>query len=389
MIEQAQQLHDQLIVWRRHVHQYPELGFQEYATAQYIAEELRPLTPTIRTGVGKTGVVAELGPDHGPVVAIRADIDALPITEQSGVSFCSRTPGLMHACGHDAHIAMVLGAAHLLHGTALPGRIRFLFQPCEESSDTEGKSGAERMLEEGVLDDVVAILGLHVEPALSAGRIAVTPGAIAAAPDMFDATIKGQGTHGAYPHHGIDPIWLTAQVLQAIYALCSRLIDPVVPALITVGTVHGGTAHNIIPYEVALSGTIRSFDEQTRVQLHRDLESACAIARNFGGDYALKISRGCPPLVNDRDVSALVRSEAVRLLGPERVEVQHPACGGDDFSIFSRQVPGCYFLLGVGSSGHFHECHDPRFTIDETALPIGAALLASSALRLLAQHTRA
>lgn len=388
MIEHAQQLHDRLIGWRRHLHQHPELGFQEVATAQYIVDALRPLGPTIRTGVGKTGVVAELGADHGPIVAIRADIDALPILEQSGVSFCSQTPGLMHACGHDAHIAMALGAAYLLHEQALPGRVRFLFQPCEETSDAEGKSGADRMLEDGALDGVTAILGLHVEPCLSAGQIAVSPGAIAAAPDTFHATIKGQGTHAAYPHHGIDPIWLTSQVLQAIYALCSRLIDPVLPALITVGTIHGGTAHNIIPYEVTLSGTIRSFDEQTRVLLHRDLESACAIARNFGGDYELTINRGCPPVVNHRDVTELVRAEALRMLGPERVEVQQPACGGDDFAVFARRVPGCYFLLGVGGGSHFYECHDPRFTIDEAALPTGAALLAASALRLLERNAR-
>lgn len=383
MIEQARTLQSRMIGWRRHLHQHPELGFQEHETARFIAETLQPLGGTIRTGVGRTGVVAEFGAS-GPLVAIRADMDALPITEQTGASYCSRTPGHMHACGHDAHVTMALGAAHLLSQTHLLGRVRFLFQPCEETADDEGKGGADRMVEDGALDGVQAIVGLHVEPSIRSGQIAVGAGAVAAAPDAFWATIRGQGTHAAYPHHGLDPIWLAAQVVNAIYGLRERLIDPLLPAVVTVGTIHGGTADNVIPPEVTLSGTIRTFDEATRQRLHQGLEAACTISRAFGGDYDLRISRGCPAVVNDAHVAAIVRTEAEGQLGPEQVVEQRPQCGADDFSVFAARVPGCYFLLGVGGE-QFYECHDPRFDLDESTLPIGAAVLAGSVVRLLAE----
>lgn len=276
MLDQALQLQDQLVAWRRYLHQHPELGFREQATARYICEALQPLEAIIRTNVGRTGVTVDLGQTTGPIVAIRADIDALPIREQSGVSYCSQIPGVMHACGHDAHTAMVLGAAHLLAKLQLPGRIRLLFQPCEETADDEGKGGADRMVEDGALDGVTAIVGLHVDPALRTGHIAVAAGAVAAAPDAFWITIKGEGTHAAYPHNGLDPIWLAAQVLNAIYGIRSRLIDPFTPCVLTVGSIHGGTADNIIPPEVQLSGTIRTFDADTRAKLHTALEAACA-----------------------------------------------------------------------------------------------------------------
>ncbi|MBV9791383.1 MAG: amidohydrolase [Chloroflexi bacterium] len=382
MLADAQRITDRIVAWRRHLHQHPELGFHEHATARYIAESLPP-TAAIRMNVGKTGVVAEIGASSGPIVALRADMDALPIEEQSGVSFCSQVPGRMHACGHDAHVAMLLGAAQLLAQRDLPGRVRLLFQPCEETTDEQGKSGADYMLAEGALDDVAAVVGCHVDPSLRAGTIAVSPGPIAAAPDTFTATIKGQGGHAAYPHHALDSIWLTTQVLNAIYGLRGRLVSPIAPALITVGTIHAGTAENILPPEVRISGTIRSFDQPTRQRLHDGLEQACAIARTFGGDYDLRIELGCPPVVNDTRIAQLVRVEAEQLIAAKRVVAQQPQCSADDFSVFAERVPGCYFMLGVGSGQEFYECHDPRFTIDEAALPLGAALLAASAVRLL------
>lgn len=384
MLDRAHQLHAQLIAWRRHLHENPELGFQEIATAQYIADTLRPIAANLTMGVGKTGVVAEIGNGDGPIVAIRADMDALPITEESGAAYCSRVPGRMHACGHDAHVAIALGVAHLLHNVDMPGRVRLLFQPCEETADDEGKSGADRMLADGALAGVGAVLGLHVDPNIRAGRVAVGSGPIAAAPDAFWATIIGQGTHAAYPHHGLDPIWLAAQVINAIYGLRSRLIDPTLPAILTVGTINGGTADNIIPPDVRISGTIRTFDAETRAALHQGLHAACSIARNYGGDYELKIGAGCPPVINEPRITALVEAAAIDTVGAEQVEKQSPQCGADDFSVFSEQVPGCYFLLGTGGDGSLYECHDPRFNIDEAALPLGAAVLAQSALRALA-----
>ena len=387
MLDEARALSEQISGWRRHLHQHPELGFAEHETANFIAETLRPLGIPVRTGVGRTGVVAEVGSGDGPLVAIRADIDALPITEESGVAYCSLTPGRMHACGHDAHTAMALGAAYLLHQRGdLPGRVRFLFQPCEETEDDEGKSGAHRMIEDGAMEGVRAIIGQHVDPSAQVGDVHVSAGPIAAAPDAFWATIKGQGTHAASPQTGIDAIWLASQVLNAIYGLRGRLASPTAHAVITVGTVHGGTAENIIPSEVTLSGTIRTFDETTRARLRQGLHEACAIARAFGGDYELKISGVCPPVENDARIAGLVREEALALFDAERVHVQEPQCGADDFAVLATQAPGCYWFLGVNGGEGFYECHDPRFTLDEAALPVGTALLAASALRLLKEY---
>jgi amidohydrolase len=393
MLERAEQLAERIVAWRQHLHQYPEVGFDEHETARFIVETLRPLGLSIREGVGKTGVVADLGaPDgDGPIVGIRADMDALPIEEQSGVSFCSLRPGVMHACGHDAHVAMALGAAHLLHQHAqehgLAGRIRFLFQPCEETEDDEQKSGARRLVEDGAMEGVVAVVGQHVEPMTPVGRILLSPGPVAAAPDDFHITIKGHGTHAASPQRGVDPIWLSAQVLNAIYALRGRLVSPTTNAIITVGQIHGGTTENVIPSEVTLSGTIRTFDEESRQRLHDGLEQACSIARTFGGDYSLSISGGCPVLVNDERVTTVIREVAEGLIGSERIGRDEPQCGSEDFAVLAQAAPGGFWQLGVRGEGECFDCHDPRFVIDERALPLGSALLAATALRLIEQHT--
>lgn len=384
--ERAQELSGQIVAWRRHLHQRPELGFQEFGTAQYIAAALKPLGLTVKTGVGKTGVTTEFGAAGGPIVAIRADMDALPVQEQSGVDYCSLNPGKMHACGHDSHVAMALGAAHILKGLDLPGRVRFIFQPAEEMEDAEGLSGAERMAAEGVMDGVSAIIAQHVEPSLPAGHIGVAPGPFAASPDNFTAIIKGQGTHAAYPHAGLDTIWLASQVLNAIYAIRDRLVKPSIPALITVGIIQGGTANNVIPPQVQISGTIRTFDQPSRERMHQALHQACSITRAFGGDYDLTIISGCPPVSNDPVVTALVREEALALVGGTAIMGQEPQCGGDDFSIFSTMVPGCYWSLGMQVPGQYFECHDPRFVLDESVFPVGAALLAASAVRLLRHY---
>lgn len=383
-LDRAREISGQIVAWRRHIHQHPELGFQETATAQYVADTLKSLGLSPRTGVGKTGVTVEFGKDSGPIVAIRADMDALPVEEQSGVEFCSLNPGKMHACGHDSHVAMALGAAQLLKEQDLPGRVRFIFQPAEEMEDDEGQSGAERMAAEGVMDGVSAIIAQHVEPSLPAGTIGAAPGPFAAAPDNFHAIIRGQGTHAAYPHAGLDTIWLASQVLNAIYAIRDRLVKPSIPALITVGLIQGGTANNVIPPQVRLSGTIRTFDQASRDRMYQALHQACSIARNFGGDYDLTIIPGCPPVSNDPAITALVREEALALFGSPAVIGQEPQCGGDDFSIFSTLVPGCYWSLGTTPvGGAYYECHDPRFRLDESVFPVGTALLAAGTVRLL------
>ncbi|MBN9393273.1 MAG: amidohydrolase [Chloroflexi bacterium] len=383
-LDRAREISGQIVGWRRHIHQHPELGFQEIGTAQYVAAALQSLGLSPKTGVGKTGVTADLGPEGGPIVAIRADMDALPVQEQSGVEYCSLNPGKMHACGHDSHVAMALGAAAILKDQPLAGRVRFIFQPAEEMEDDEGMSGAERMAADGVMDGVSAIIGQHVEPSLPAGSVGAAPGPFAAAPDNFHAYIRGQGTHAAYPHAGLDTIWLASQVLNAIYAIRDRLVKPSIPALITVGIIQGGTAHNVIPPQVQISGTIRTFDQASRERMYQALHQACSIARTFGGDYDLTIIPGCPPVSNDPVVTALVREEALALFGSPAVIGQEPQCGGDDFSIFSTMVPGCYWSLGSTRPGNdYFECHDPRFRLDEDIFPVGTALLAASAERLL------
>ncbi len=388
MLDRAQRMADQLVRWRRHLHQHPELGFDEHETARFVEEALRPLGIPVRTGVGKTGVVAEMGSDSGPIIAIRADMDALPIDELSGVSFCSQRAGIMHACGHDAHVAMGLGAAHLLAEMSFPGRIRFLFQPCEETEDAEHLSGAQRMVADGAMDGVVAVIGQHVDPAIPTGQILLSSGAIAAAPDNFYITIRGHGTHAASPQMGVDPIWLASQVMNALYGLRSRVTKPTAPAVMTIGMIHGGAAENVIPPEVRLSGTIRTFDVETQRRLHRGLEEACSIARAFGGDFDLTISTGCPALVNDERVTALVREVAVSLVGAEQILPNEAQCGAEDFAVLAALAPGTYWQLGVRQHPDqpYFDCHDPHFVVDEAALPLGTAMLASCALRLLTTY---
>lgn len=235
------------------------------------------------------------------------------------------------------------------------------------------------------MDGVVAVVGQHVDPSVPTGNILLSSGAVAAAPDNFHITIKGHGTHAASPEQGVDPIWLASQVLNALYGLRSRVTKPTAPAVLTVGAIHGGSAENVIPAEVHLSGTIRTFDADTQRRLHLGLEAACSIARAFGGDYELSLSTGCPALVNDDRVTGIVREAAEALVGGDCVGPSEPQCGAEDFAVLAQLVPGAYWQIGVRQHPDepYFECHDPRFVIDEAALPIGAAMLASAALRLL------
>jgi len=363
---------------------HPELGFREEQTAALVAEALSGLGLVVHRGVGKTGVVGQLGAGH-PCVAIRADMDALPIQEVNAVPYASRVPGVMHACGHDGNTAMALGAAAIL--ARLPdrplGEVRFLFQPCEEGVDSEGKSGAQRMLEDGALDGVDALLAMHVASTLPAGKVAVSGGYILAAADGWEATITGQGCHGAYPHLGLDPFALLAQVILAIQSIVSRRVDPVRPAVVSIGSIHGGDAGNVIPSEVRLKGTIRSFDEETRSQLHQELERAFAPVRALGGEYTLSVRDGVPASYNHPAIAAAVRDAAVDLFGPEAVMSQEPAMGAEDLAWMLRQAPGVAMQFGVQQPGEQRLHHSPDFDFDDSLLPKGAAVLAEAACRLL------
>jgi amidohydrolase len=266
MMQEAEKLKDELIRIRRDIHQHPELGFQEFRTASLVAETLEEIGLNPRTGVGRTGVVADIGSGDGPTIALRADMDALPIDEQNDVPYQSKNDGVMHACGHDAHTAMLLGAAHLLKQSQVEdewkGKVRLIFQPSEENFDEDGISGATAMIEDKVLEGVDAAVALHVISDFPAGICFYSDGFSLAAVDAFKAWIKADGGHGAYPHHGIDPLFILGPVLTNIYAIPSRRINPLRPSVISLGQIHAGAASNVIPKEVFLEGTIRSFERE-------------------------------------------------------------------------------------------------------------------------------
>jgi amidohydrolase len=384
MLEEARQIQAQLSEWRRAIHRQPELGFDVDRTAELAARTLTDLGLEVQTGVGRTGVVGYLGEGHGPVIAIRADMDALPIQEENEVEYASQVPGRMHACGHDAHTAILLGAAMLLSRQQLPGQVRFLFQPSEEMADKEGISGAPRMIADGALEGVEAVIALHVDGTLDTGRISVDHGWVGAAVDTFRAHVIGQGGHGAFPQHTIDPIWLVTHVLSALYALPSRRVGPLHPSIVSVGVIRGGSADNVIPDAVYLEGTLRSFDDEVREQLIQEVENALTITRAFGGDYRLEIERGYPATHNDRHVVGWLREVAGDLLGKDQVGSQQKSMGAEDFSYMAKVARGAMFRLGVKQPGaETRHLHTATFDLDEGALPVGAAILAETARRFV------
>ena len=395
MLQRAQMLSDILIALRREAHRYPELAFQEHRTAQLAARRLAELGIASRTGVAKTGVVADLAPAgvSGPTIALRADMDALPIQEENEVSYASQIPGVMHACGHDVHVACLLGAAQLLTEEAaagrLPGRVRFLFQPSEEDWDDEALSGGMRMVREGVMDGVDAVAGLHVWTDLPVGAIGTRVGAMSAHPDKFALVVKGQEAHGAYPQRGVDAIVLAAQVINALQTVVSRRLDPTRGKVLTVGTIQGGTKENILAGEVRMTGTLRTFEPETRAALVAEMEQACGVARALGGDFKLTVIPGYDAIINDPAMTELVRQVGADLLGEQNVTEPPLEMGGEDFSYFAQKAPGCFFWLGGALPGEPKRLHHhPRFNVDERCLAVGAALLAEISLRYLRAHSR-
>ena len=388
-LARAQEMREQLVATRRDLHQHPELFFQEIRTAKKIAEHLDSLGIEYTPGVAKTGIVAHLG-EGAPVIALRADMDALPILEANEVEYKSENEGIMHACGHDAHVTCLLGAATMLAqdfaAGRLKGTVRFLFQPAEECEDDEGKSGGQRMVEEGALEGIDAVIGMHVDSMKPANQVWVREGPYLAAVDSFYASVIGRGGHGAYPQEALDPIWLAAQVINAIHGAISRRKSAVEPGLITVATINAGMATNIIPVEVKLSGTIRSFSQETRLLLHRELENAFRITQAFGGDYHLKIEYGYPVTVNDGDTARFVRRMASDLIGDDHVHEGTIETGAEDFSFMAQVAPGAFFYLGAKKDHLDRRHHAPDFDIDESILPTGAALMAEAARKYLEEN---
>lgn len=385
MLKKAHALAEDIIAWRRDFHMHPEIGFEVHRTAGIVADELEKMGYRVRRGVGKTGVVADLG-EGGPLVAIRADMDALPILEQNEFEYRSQVEGRMHACGHDSHTAMALAAALIFAKEEFPGTIRFLFQPAEEVADDEGKSGAQRMVEDGAADGIDYVIAQHIDPQSPVGTVLVSPGPASGGVDSWFGTIYGKGGHGAHPDKAVDTFYLTAHVILALNAIVSRRLDPFHPAVVSIGSVNGGFTENVIPESVRITGTLRYADKEVHKQLHEEIQRAFEVTKSLGGDYDLEFEIGSPPMINDRLVSEVIRDVAVSMLGKENVHPLDKSLGAEDFGSFMEHAPGAMFNLGVQKEGHQeYPLHHPKFDLDERALPLGTAVLVETALRFLSK----
>ena len=385
MLKQAHAISEELIEWRRDFHMHPEIGFELHRTAGIVADELEKMGYRVKRGVGKTGVVAEIG-EGGKMVAIRADMDALPILEQNEYEYVSQNQGSMHACGHDSHTAMALGAALLLSKEKPAGRVRFLFQPCEETADEEGKSGAQRMSAEGAMEGVDYIIAQHVDPQKPVGTIGINAGPNSGGIDTWYGLITGKGGHGAHPDKTVDPFYLLAHVILALNGIVSRRINPFEPAVVSLGSISGGSTENVIPDRVKLTGTLRFTNMDVQKQIHTEMRRAFDVAKALGGDYELRFEFGGPPMINDEMVSDLIEKTAQDMLGAENVHEIEKTLGAEDFGEFLKHAPGAMFTLGTQKKGHEeYLLHHPKFDIDERAMPIGTAMLVETAKRFLEQ----
>ena len=383
MLKQSNAITEELIEWRRDFHQHPELGFDVQRTAAKVADALEQMGYRVKRGVGKTGVVAEIG-EGSQCIAIRADMDALPIEEQNATDYVSQTKGKMHACGHDAHTSMALGAALLLTKEKFNGRVRFLFQPSEEVADEEGQSGAMRMAADGCMDGVDYVIAQHVDPHSPVGTIAIEAGPASGGVDSWFATVRGVGGHGAHPEKTIDPFYLSAHVIIALNAIVSRRLDPFAPAVVSIGSINGGFTENVIPESVRITGTLRYAQVKDYPTLKAEIQRAFEVARALGGDYELKFEYGGPPMINDEGVSDIIAQVGADLLGRENVKPFHKTLGAEDFGEFMKYAPGAMYTLGTRIEGRpEYALHHPQFDIDERALPIGTAVLVETALRFL------
>jgi amidohydrolase len=383
---------EQLIAWmreiRRTIHQYPELAKEEHHTQRYIAEKLQELGIPFRTEGLHTGVVAWLGRELSEdpethCVALRADLDGLPVDEKTGLAFASKMPGLMHACGHDGHVAMLLGAAAMLHRVELPGRVLLLFQPAEESGE-----GALAMIDDGAFAGVQAIFAGHIDRHFKVGQIAAEPGLICAYTDKFEIRVCGRGGHAARPHETIDAIVVASLLVMSIQTLVSREINPSYPTVVSVGRFSGGTAYNVIAEEAILEGTIRATHPEIRSQIIDGLQRMVrAMDGLYNAKTTIRFREGLPPVINHPLAARIARKAAKKIVGTEGVVKQrHPSLGGEDFAYFLQKVPGCLVRFGAGHPDLPNiPAHSPYFDFDENVLPIGAAFLAQAAWQTLQQ----
>lgn len=382
LLAEAREMAEDLIALRRVIHMDPELGFAEHRTAALVAGRLRSLGARVRTGVGRTGILAELG-DGDPVVAIRADMDALPIEEATDLPFASRTRGTMHACGHDAHVACAVGAAMLLARRPLRGTARLLFQPSEEQKDSEGWSGAMRMIEDGALNNVRAAVALHTR-GLPVGQIGVVDGPALAGNDTIRLTIRGRASHAAHPEDGVDAIAIAAQVVQAVQQIVARRTRAGVPAVVSLTTIHGGVKENVLAEYVEIGGTIRHASPDERTRLIAEIERTLDVGRALGCRCSLDVFEGYPVTRNDPAVTSTIRGVGRELLGAGNVLEVPFDTWAEDFGYIAARIPAAMFFLGVTSDRVPNPVwHSPAFNLDEGALAIGACMLAGATLRLM------
>jgi amidohydrolase len=369
-------LKDDLVRLRREIHQQHELAFAERQTAARIAEYLAGAGLNLRNDVGGTGILATT-PGAGRRVLLRVDMDALPIAEQSGAPYASRVAGRMHACGHDGHVAMGAVAARLLASRALPGSAAVLFQPAEE-----GEGGAQAVLRDGALDGVDVVLGVHLWNELPVGTLGVKAGPLMAAVDRLRVVVRGRGGHGGKPHRSADPVLAAAHVVTALQSVVSREVSPLASAVLTIGSIHGGDAFNVIPDEVTLTGTLRCFDEGLRATLpERIRRIAQGVASGLQCQADVEVRPGNPAVVNDARVAAIARRAAVRVVGEANVVEPEPTMGVEDMAVYFERAPGCFVFLGSGNAarGLDQPHHSPRFDFDEDALAIGCGFLVQAA----------
>lgn len=390
-----------VVTWRRDIHQHPELGNMEFRTAGLVAEHLRALGMEVETGVAHTGVVGTLRGGEGPVVALRADMDALPVKELVDLPFASTAVSeyrgeqvpVMHACGHDNHVAILMGVAEVLAGMgdALPGTVKFIFQPAEEGTPDGSVGGAELMLQEGAFENPrpEVVFGLHVFP-FPVGTIAARPGGLMASSDQYKITVKGQQTHGAVPWAGIDPIVAASQIVLGLQTIPSRQLDATLtPSIVTVGKIAGGVRNNIIPDRVDMEGTIRTFDAATRTDIHERVKrTAENIAASSGAQATVDLQLGYGVTRNDPELYRRMWPTLQRVAGDGAIEVP-PTTTAEDFSYFAEQVPGLFIFLGVGADDPalIHPNHSPRFYADERALPLGVKALTALTLDYMEMAT--
>ncbi|AWX54803.1 MULTISPECIES: M20 family metallopeptidase [Brevibacillus] len=381
----VEEIKDQVIAWRRYLHENPELSFHEEKTAQFVYETLLTFGNLEVSRPTKNSVMARLiGSEPGKVLAMRADMDALPITEENTFEFVSKNPGVMHACGHDGHTSMLLGTAKLLSGMKdqIKGEVRFFFQHAEEVYP----GGAEEMVQAGVMDGVDMVIGTHLWSTMEFGTVGICPGPMMAAPDTFWITVLGKGGHAALPHETIDSIAIAAQVVTNLQHVVSRNADPLDNLVLSVTQFVGGTTHNVIPGAVEICGTVRSFDKNLRESVPGLMERVIkGITEAHGAGYKFKYEFGYRPVINDAEVTKLMEEVVEESLGAEWVEHMRPTMGGEDFSAFQQKAPGCFFYVAAGNKekGITYPHHHPRFTIDEDALEVGVKMFVNAARKIV------